>query len=420
MANRRLIVFPTIVIALVLFLVVALVVLILSEIRFSGEFQWSSVRMNWSWCRFGDLPCIYDPEYFGALPGVSVIDHVLLNESLLANTVILTVVMILLHSAIYMICAALVKFLGWPPYWAVVRDRLSLNGLWGRSASMFACAFFLYFLTWNAIDWFGTGEIYCWTRFITRDWIVALCFLLATLIAIGMLYARSLRKAVIGAIQPSETLCRKCGYALRGLDGGRCPECGGFFAPQDPIEFGILRIISRPGRRLLRRVFIAILLILWSTPVTLPAVVKLLPSKHRQTLTWLGHFVSAPVVSPISYPIRLDCICLIQGEGQQMAIRFHRRGHRTAGYSWASWLEFPNQGLQVYSGTGEISLYASSKLDFGRTELVYSVAIAGKAIWLSLPDRSYSIQAWMPDDAPAELLKLLPDEDTSPSQSSNR
>src|SRR5215212_7179632 len=31
------------------------------------------------------------------------------------------------------------------------------------------------------------------------------------------------------AAPPAAAYCRRCGYSLRGLAGGRCPECGGAF-----------------------------------------------------------------------------------------------------------------------------------------------------------------------------------------------
>src|SRR6476661_8874749 len=44
---------------------------------------------------------------------------------------------------------------------------------------------------------------------------------------------------------PHAAQCRGCGYALRGLNEHRCPECGRTF---DPARRGTMRLPLRPRR----------------------------------------------------------------------------------------------------------------------------------------------------------------------------
>jgi hypothetical protein len=51
---------------------------------------------------------------------------------------------------------------------------------------------------------------------------------------------------------PEPARCRDCGYALRGLSDGRCPECGRSFDPADATTMDLGRRPGRIGRWLLR------------------------------------------------------------------------------------------------------------------------------------------------------------------------
>ncbi len=49
------------------------------------------------------------------------------------------------------------------------------------------------------------------------------------------------------------THCHHCGYPLRGLTTGRCPECGGAFESRFPLK--IVEMATPFDRRMLRTVF---------------------------------------------------------------------------------------------------------------------------------------------------------------------
>ena len=48
---------------------------------------------------------------------------------------------------------------------------------------------------------------------------------------------------------PEKAVCLKCGYLLRGLPSGRCPECGKFFDPTDMGTYGPCRQLGWLGKR---------------------------------------------------------------------------------------------------------------------------------------------------------------------------
>jgi hypothetical protein len=56
--------------------------------------------------------------------------------------------------------------------------------------------------------------------------------------------------------------CRGCGYALIGLPGNRCPECGREFDPVDPHTF-----LSHPRRFVVRGVVKIVLALFCLTPM---------------------------------------------------------------------------------------------------------------------------------------------------------
>lgn len=66
-------------------------------------------------------------------------------------------------------------------------------------------------------------------------------------------------------------LCRGCNYALRGLSGPRCPECGRAFDPADPATMNLGRPLGAMGRWLNQPIW-------WLTPVCLLLSIALLTS----------------------------------------------------------------------------------------------------------------------------------------------
>ncbi len=48
---------------------------------------------------------------------------------------------------------------------------------------------------------------------------------------------------------PEKAVCLECGYLLRGLPSGRCPECGRSFDPTDPGTYGPRRRLGWLGKR---------------------------------------------------------------------------------------------------------------------------------------------------------------------------
>src|SRR5436305_14684318 len=47
--------------------------------------------------------------------------------------------------------------------------------------------------------------------------------------------------------------CLGCGYALRGLESRRCPECGRAFDPSDPATMNMGQAVRGWAQRLVRR-----------------------------------------------------------------------------------------------------------------------------------------------------------------------
>jgi predicted RNA-binding Zn-ribbon protein involved in translation (DUF1610 family) len=69
---------------------------------------------------------------------------------------------------------------------------------------------------------------------------------------------------------PLDAVCRSCGYALRGLPGLICPECGKAFDPSNPKSFATSAARLRRRRRRVRAAWIlaGAGLTLWLAPRT--------------------------------------------------------------------------------------------------------------------------------------------------------
>jgi hypothetical protein len=56
----------------------------------------------------------------------------------------------------------------------------------------------------------------------------------------------------VSAIVPDAAQCLSCNYPLKGLESGRCPECGRGFDPADPLTMNLGRPLGPAARALLR------------------------------------------------------------------------------------------------------------------------------------------------------------------------
>src|SRR4051812_42173367 len=68
--------------------------------------------------------------------------------------------------------------------------------------------------------------------------------------------------------------CWGCDYLLRGVESGRCPECGREFDRANPLSMNHGRAMGRLGRWMIGRIgllailtaFAGAILVLWTTP----------------------------------------------------------------------------------------------------------------------------------------------------------
>lgn len=300
---------------------------------------------------------------------------------------------------------------GWPPYWKEVGPRLDQLALLARSAWRGWWVWPVGLLLWCLLAtadrvFFGAGYSIADTSsgygtvYFATLWLIYL-----------LMSARVLRTAVVAALGPDDLRCLGCGYLLRGLVGPRCPECGGDASQPQASRFFRLclwrgRRAGRPGwlRRALPFTIVAALLLV---PVWLPRILAQLPPP------WLAYFPASIRPSyaflnrtPLGYPIRLNSVCLLRHNNAVGVIQLASRQAFRADYRalrWSDAEQFVQRRPPEEDLTGELRVIDyTMPPPLKRWNLQFR-SYSAELFWVSLPDATYSLETYDPNDAPADV-----------------
>ncbi len=399
-----------------LFLSGAVSLLVITALE-NSHMRWISVQFHWMLGRWAEFPIPFDRDDLGGVAPATDWNDILMG--IVLSGALATLVPGTLYSLTFALVFALFARLGWPPYWTDVRPRLDLVRLWadGSRAAFWAapiCAFAL-----SIVEWFEWGQQYTFCGVIHTSTASVAAYLIAALLLYGRPVGRVIHIAVAESVLPEELRCLRCGYPLRGLIDPRCPECGSGFEPAGVVPFGLGRRRVARSRQAGKFRRIALLLTLFTTPASFPALVQHLPIRVSVVLRpWAGSW--SPRYPATWYPLRLNCVYEVRGKQGVTVIQFYRPQGLSPHYRWSHRSHGGTSAADVQRGGGPVNIRASESLNVGPWALHYSAWTlpTSLVVFVFVPDPSYTVQSRRLEDAPAEWLRTLDEKMPQPANSS--
>ncbi|MGB0715215.1 MAG: hypothetical protein ACPGXK_05015 [Phycisphaerae bacterium] len=300
------------------FLLSAFLVAFIQDVVKSPIVTHMAHRVAWEFGAYSDLP----------FPFVAPVEHPYGSDSLDGRIRQFTrhgfasfVAISIAHTVGFFACMFVHRIWGWPRYWKTLKPRLAFTRYWSESARNSWWVWPLFILPWE-----------CWTQLDNGFWAAsypmintsAPVFLALLLVIFTFQFrasVRSLQRGLVSAVKHDEWLCNQCGYALRGIAGGHCPECGLVVDAAYEPEVRIGRPRSPFMQRIThvrRALFLwaALLLPLWLTPVLIQ-----IPRTQRAALPGILSFPTVWFPPRLVFVnLRLDAVTIVYGTNGEYAV----------------------------------------------------------------------------------------------------
>lgn len=310
------------------------------------------------------------------------------------------------HWCVFGVTFLIYRRFGWPGYLADLGDRIARIQVWQsavRRGWWVLPAFGFARVAWEWIDLGQSYSLYRWA-------FTGLPFDYAMLCLGAATYARISGGAIIAAVRSEvradEVRCCHCGYLLRGLSESKCPECGRAAIGTVPPRFELGR-----GRRRGRRAaaWIAVSSLTLTMPAWVPALVTALPLRVARQLP--------PPIQQSAYwpdwsvPLRIGAICTIRDQAQTGVLWVRQSDGPRFELHWWRWNEcgFWDRAPDS-SGVATIAAVGGTEpIQIGGLSIAATLTRWARQSWITLSTGhpNWDVTVQMPEDAPAELRRLV-------------
>ncbi len=360
-------------------------------------------RLAWSLGPWSDLPSPYGDD--PALPCPYPLGEVL--RILIPFVFFWAVLLTLSHLLLALLLTQAHTRFGWPRYWREVRSRVELWPAWVASARQCWWVWPAGLFIWHLLEGLSSAMSQAGYGVVDTATPYFIAHLAVIVGAVAILTNRQIRAAVIRAVGPDDVRCFGCGYLLRGLRSGRCPECG-LDHDSRAVRYGF--VWQRSGRwtRTRRTVLILLALILLWAPVWCPSALLALPGEW---LVWIPEMFHPPYGllyrNPNAFPLRTDHAYIIRQGDAVVIVRFVSNQSAAMQIKMAYWRTAETLASeQPPDASFTADLYNQSlTLPIGPYEF-HCAPPQARTLYFYRPDDSFAIEGYDPDRLPEALRDL--------------